>query len=57
MTDTETTLEYRVYWRTADGRFCEESFASLTEATIRKEVLKRQGVVARIVGVRVTVGA
>lgn len=55
---SESTLEYRVYYFNhfgATGKVCEEEFASLTEAEIRKAQLKREGITARIVGIRTTI--
>lgn len=53
---SESTLEYRVYYWNSEGRWIQEDFASLTEALIRKTELKRQGITARIVGIKTTIG-
>lgn len=52
---SESTLEYLVYWWDSLDILHEEDFASLTEASIRKAELTRQGFVARIVGVKTTI--
>lgn len=46
---------YRVYWTDESG-WHEDEYPSLTEATIRKAELKRQGIVGRIVPIRTVVG-
>lgn len=53
---TVSDLIYRVYWTDATGRVREEEFASLTEATVRRNALRREGITARIVGIRTTIG-